>query len=59
MKKKATTRKVTVRNGRFAAVVRNAVAVRTGSHARMVEEAHSSGVIEKLVEANKKKAASQ
>jgi hypothetical protein len=59
MKKKATTRKVTVRNGRFAAVVRDAVAVRTGSHARMVEDAHSSGIIEKLIDANKKNPASR
>ena len=56
MKRKATSRKVVVRNGRFVEAVRSAVATRRETHDRIVEEARSSGIIEKLVEINKKAA---
>ena len=52
MKKKATTRKVTVRNSEFAAAVRQAVAGRADTHARVAEKVRSTGIVEKLVKVN-------
>jgi hypothetical protein len=57
MKKKATTRKLTVRNSEFAAAVRQAVAGRAHSHDRVIDKVRSTGIVEKLVEANKAVAA--
>jgi hypothetical protein len=55
MKKKATTRKVTVRNSRFMAAMQESVATRTARHARIADQVKSSGVVETLVKVNKKK----
>jgi hypothetical protein len=57
MKRKATTRKVVVRNDGFIAVVRESAAVRADRGRSIAEHAVSSGVVGKLSEANKKIAA--
>ena len=59
MKKKATSRKVVVRNSRFVEAVRGAIGRRRETHDRIVEEARSAGIIQKLVEINKSTAATR
>ena len=59
MRKKATSRKVTVKNGRFVAAVRESVAIRKDSHTRIVENARSSGMIRTVVEMNEGKSISR
>jgi hypothetical protein len=57
MKRKATTRKVVVRNGGFIAAVRKSATERAARGSSIAESAVSSGVVDKLTVANKKIAA--
>lgn len=59
MKKQATTRKVTVKNSRFVDAARISVASRATRHAQVAQHAQKSGVVEELVEANKKRSSNQ
>jgi len=58
MKKKATTRKVVVRNSGFLAAVKDSFSGRASAirHKKIVDEAKSSGILDVLIGANKKNA---
>jgi hypothetical protein len=54
MKKKATTRKVVVKNSAFVAAIKESFSERTARHKKIVEQAKSSGTLTTLTGANKK-----
>ena len=56
IKKKATTRKVTVKNSAFIAAIKESFSERTARHKKVVEQVKSSGILATLAGGNKKNA---